>query len=318
MEWVETTGKTIEDARELALDQLGVDASDAEFETLEEPKSGLFGRTRGAARVRARVSPKAPRPKVERRRRSPKRSDSGKGEAAPSRSGGAQRVENDRPRGGSKQGGTTRRHTPKASGSTSGTDDTGSARSDEDEVSRGTTAPRRGRGGEPGTKDRKDDRNGPREQMDIDEQIQVLEHFTSELATAMGLEASAASQVDDNQLTVDLSGDDLGLLVGPRLATLDAIQEIARNTLQRQAAGREYAKVVIDVAGIRSRRRESLDGFVRAAADQVRDDDIEIVFDVMSSPDRKQVHDLVAELDGVESASEGEDPRRRVVLRPAE
>ncbi len=63
MEWVETTGRTVEEAKELALDQLGVDASEAEFELIEEPKSGLFGRTRGTARVRARVVPLTPRPK---------------------------------------------------------------------------------------------------------------------------------------------------------------------------------------------------------------------------------------------------------------
>ena len=43
MEWVVTTGKTVEEAKERALDQLGVDVSDAEFEVLEEPKAGLFG-----------------------------------------------------------------------------------------------------------------------------------------------------------------------------------------------------------------------------------------------------------------------------------
>src|SRR3546814_313876 len=69
MEWVETTGRTIEDAKEVALDQLGVDEQDAEFEVLEEPRTGLFGRTRGDARVRARVRPTQPRPKVERRDR---------------------------------------------------------------------------------------------------------------------------------------------------------------------------------------------------------------------------------------------------------
>ena len=46
MEWVETTGRTVADAKEAALDQLGVDESDAEFEVLEEPRSGLFGRVR--------------------------------------------------------------------------------------------------------------------------------------------------------------------------------------------------------------------------------------------------------------------------------
>src|SRR6478736_6388783 len=69
MQWVETTGRTIEDAKEAALDQLGIDESEAEFEVVEEPKTGLFGRPRGEARIRARVVPKAPRPKQERRPR---------------------------------------------------------------------------------------------------------------------------------------------------------------------------------------------------------------------------------------------------------
>ena len=47
MEWVETTGRTVEDAKDAALDQLGVDERDAEFDVLEEPRTGLFGRMRG-------------------------------------------------------------------------------------------------------------------------------------------------------------------------------------------------------------------------------------------------------------------------------
>lgn len=291
MEWVETTGKSVEEAKELALDQLGVDEADAEFEMIEEPKSGLFGRTRGVARVRARVSPKAPPAKAERRRRAPKRS------GAPETGTGA------------------------ASGSSVETAPTPKGRQGRaaegngEDVSRGTPSKRDGKAPSPKS-ERENGRSVVREQMDMDEQIQVLEKFATELASAMGLDATASAHVEDNQLTVNLSGSGLGLLVGPRLATLDAVQEIARNTLQRQAAGREYAKVVIDVENIRQQRQASLDEFVRAAADQVRSEGIEVVFDVMSSPDRKRVHDLVTDLDGVESASEGEDPRRRVVLRP--
>ena len=84
MEWVQTTGKTVDEAKERALDELGVDDRDAEFEVLEEPRSGLFGFTRAEARVRARVKPTAPRPKQERGRR---RSGSGGG-GGRSRSGG--------------------------------------------------------------------------------------------------------------------------------------------------------------------------------------------------------------------------------------
>ena len=69
MEWVETVAKTLAEAREMALDRLGVGEDDAEFEVLEEPKAGLFGRVRGEARVRARVRPTAVRPKQDRRSR---------------------------------------------------------------------------------------------------------------------------------------------------------------------------------------------------------------------------------------------------------
>ena len=69
MQWVETTGKSVEEAKGLALDQLGVAEEDTDFEILEEPRSGLFGRLKGEARVRARVRPTAVRPKLERRDR---------------------------------------------------------------------------------------------------------------------------------------------------------------------------------------------------------------------------------------------------------
>ncbi|MEY2449273.1 MAG: spoIIIJ-associated protein, partial [Acidimicrobiaceae bacterium] len=78
MEWVETTGKTVEEAKEAALDQLGVHEDDAEFEVVEEPRTGLFGRTRGEARVRARVRPTSPRPKAERGNRRRRRPESGR------------------------------------------------------------------------------------------------------------------------------------------------------------------------------------------------------------------------------------------------
>ena len=136
-----------------------------------------------------------------------------------------------------------------------------------------------------------------------------------ELGGATG-DVTWATEVDGD-LAVNLVGDGLGVLVGPRLATLDAIQEIVRHVLQRQAEGREYARVIVDVQGIRARRREALREYVTDAAARVRDEGVTVVFEVMSSPDRKFVHDVVNELEGVASASEGEDPRRRVVLRPA-
>ena len=69
MEWVEVTAKSVESAKELALDRLGISVDDAEFDVVEEPRPGLFGRVRGEARVRARVKPAMVRQKHDRRGR---------------------------------------------------------------------------------------------------------------------------------------------------------------------------------------------------------------------------------------------------------
>ncbi|MGH8991617.1 MAG: Jag N-terminal domain-containing protein, partial [Acidimicrobiia bacterium] len=69
MEWVEVTGRSIEEALDAALDQLGVDEADIEYEVLEEPRRGFLGRISGTARIRARVKPIS-REKPDRRRRS--------------------------------------------------------------------------------------------------------------------------------------------------------------------------------------------------------------------------------------------------------
>ena len=98
MEWVETTADNIEAAKNLALDQLGVSEEDAEFEILDEPKPGLFGRTRGEARVRARVRPTTPRSKPERRDRGPKRAPRAEGEAKSTRRGPKSSSASERPR----------------------------------------------------------------------------------------------------------------------------------------------------------------------------------------------------------------------------
>ncbi len=109
--------------------------------------------------------------------------------------------------------------------------------------------------------------------MDIEEQQQVLQDFLVELAASFGLSATATSQVDENQLTVDLHGDGLGLLVGPPWPP--SMRSRDRPQHPAAASGRpEYAKVVVDVEGIRQRRRESLSAFVTDAAQQVVDEDV--------------------------------------------
>src|SRR5450631_2819902 len=85
MDWIEVTAKTVDDAKELALDRLGVVEDELEFEVVDEPRRGLFGIARGDARIRARVKPisrEKPADRKRRRRpneRTPRGGQSGRG-----------------------------------------------------------------------------------------------------------------------------------------------------------------------------------------------------------------------------------------------
>jgi spoIIIJ-associated protein len=290
VEWVETTAKTLEEAKDAALDQLGVAEDDAEFEVLAEPKQGLFGRTRGEARVRARIRPTQPRPKVERRDR--------------------------------------RRRPPKGEGHTSTGDEqapttpeVAEAVSPGNESAAAAPAPSRGRSRR-STKVETTTEGAPMTEtdhdVDFDAHIAIVESFVNGLVDAFGVEATLdTTKVDDENAEVRVEGADLGLLVGPKGATLAAVQELSRTVVHRQVPGTAEGRVRVDVAGYRQRRREALERFVQQVAEQVRTTGVQKALEPMTPPDRKVVHDTVNGIDGVGTLSEGEEPRRRVVIVPA-
>ena len=296
MEWVEVTGKTLEEAKEAALDQLGVDEQDAEFEILEEPRAGLFGRLRSEARVRARVLPTAPRPKVERRERR-RRGDGGRArnesksratERPASSSGSGDRKPNRGGRGGARPAGR------------------------EDDGGRG---PRPQEGGDRGEGAAVSERE-PVDEVSLAEQGDAARDFVDGLCATFGLDVTVAVHpVGDEAVEVRVSGHDLGVLIGPKGQTLQAVQELTRTVVQRQLSARG-GRVLVDVAGYRAKRRVALEAFTRTVAAEVRDTGVAKVLEPMPPPDRKVVHDTVNEIDGVATTSEGEEPSRRVVIMP--
>jgi spoIIIJ-associated protein len=152
--------------------------------------------------------------------------------------------------------------------------------------------------------------------LSIEEQAAIAESFTTGLVDAFDLGADVTVVVEDEAILVSVDGSSVGLLVGPKGATLTAIEELVRTVVQRQTDG-HGARINVDVGGYRAKRREALVAFTQELAEKVLESGRPMALEPMSAPDRKTVHDAASEIDGIATESEGEDPRRRVVLRPA-
>ena len=280
VEWIEVSARTLDDARELALDRLGVVADELEYEVIDEPRGGLFGIGRTEARIRARVKPLSrEKPPDRRRRRSSERRPSG-GVASPvARLGAARGGEAPRPAA------RRRPTTPSA-----GREPAGSARS----VVVVPHAARRGGGGGGGAGGRRGER-GPRrraepeaqgnddrpeakmdvdtdaEDVDVEAQAERGRELHPEPGRGHGphghgeLRGSTTTRCWSRS-TVRVSG----CSSGPRGSTLQAIEELVRAVVQHGLSGRS-ARLRVDVGGYRERRREALAAFARQVAEEVRE-----------------------------------------------
>lgn len=296
MEWVEVTARTVEEAKNLALDQLGVDTEDAEFEILEEPRPGLFGRTRGQARVRARIRPTSPRPKVERRDR---------------RRSGGRKKGGDRPESAAIEASDAETSGAGGAGSPEPTDRPASKANARRRSS--SNKPKSTQQGAPAMSETASDAD-----VDLATHTAIVSEFLTGLVDSFGLEGSIdVESIDEDTNEVRVQGSDLGILVGPKGNTLAAVQELSRTVVHRRVPGQAAGRIRLDVGGYRQRRREALERFTQSIAEEVRASGVQKALEPMSPADRKVVHDTVNEMDGVSTISEGEDARRRVVIIPA-
>jgi spoIIIJ-associated protein len=152
-----------------------------------------------------------------------------------------------------------------------------------------------------------------REPATPEEVAEVAQDFVDGLLSAMGLEAEVKSSVEGESAFIDVAGESLGVLIGRRGQTLDALQELARTAVQRRLRSR--VRLLVDVEGYRARRRTSLAEYAKQIAERAKQRGTEIELEPMNSFERKIVHDAVAEVEGATSFSEGEEPARKVVVR---
>jgi spoIIIJ-associated protein len=154
------------------------------------------------------------------------------------------------------------------------------------------------------------------EEMSIEAQAELAESFVRGVVEGFGFSATVESSISDDVIQVRVAGEGLGFLVGPRGATVDALQELTRTAVQHRSD--EHAgRIHVDVAGYRARRAAALQDFARRVATEVLTSGEAQALEPMNAVDRKAVHDAIHEAPGVATGSEGEDPRRYVVIRPA-
>lgn len=159
--------------------------------------------------------------------------------------------------------------------------------------------------------------SGTADEGDPEEQGEVALHFLEGLMDAMGLDADLDVVSVDGVTYVDIwsasSSEDMGILIGKGGHTLDSLQELLKSHVQRETT--ERCRVQVDVEDYRKRRRSRLVQQAQEAAGRVKRSGKPQALQPMTAYERKIVHDAVGELGGLETASEGEEPNRRVVIR---
>ena len=135
-----------------------------------------------------------------------------------------------------------------------------------------------------------------------------------EILDAFDLDAEVQISQDADAITARIEGEELGILIGRRGTTIDAVQLLCYRAAFVGSAERK--RVVVDAAGYRERRRELLDREADGAARRALDAGAPVELEPMSSNERRVVHDRLKDRPGIETYSEGEEPERRVVVSP--
>lgn len=131
----------------------------------------------------------------------------------------------------------------------------------------------------------------------------------------LDLDGEVVVEEDDDRILLTVEGDeDYGLLIGKRGQTIDALQLLCYQAAFRGL--RERKRVVLDAAGYRERRRETLESRADRAAEQALNNNRVVEMDPMSAQERRVVHERLKERAGIETYSEGDEPHRCVIVAP--
>ena len=147
-----------------------------------------------------------------------------------------------------------------------------------------------------------------------DEPAYRVEALLDEIVDALELDAEVIVEETPDEIAARVEGEELGLLIGRRGQTIDAVQLVCYRVAFRGRGERK--RVSVDAAGYRERRRETVERQADRAADRALETGKEIELEPMSPTERKIIHDRLKERSGLETFSEGEEPERCVIVAP--
>ncbi len=295
MRSMEFSGKSVDEAIFIGLNEMGVTIDEVEIETIQSESKGLFGIGAKSAVVRLterevplvmemeQVFRKEEAAQQRRTERTDRRGGSGRGNRSDGNRCDGNRCDGNRcdgNRGGNRDGGN-----------------------------RGDNR------GEGGRRERVDE---PR--YDYSEELAQntpCAVFLSELLVKMNVPCRVLAANTDNGLRLCIDADTMGLLIGRRGETLDALQYLVSLYANHGRGDDGYLRVTLDTEGYRFRREETLCRLARKNALQVRQTGRAVAMEPMNPYERRILHSALQNFGGVSTHSEGEEPNRHVVITPA-
>lgn len=151
---------------------------------------------------------------------------------------------------------------------------------------------------------------------DLFRQSEIAADYVEGLLDILDYDGDIDELVAAGRPMVEVVGERLQNLVGQRGATLEALQELTRLAVFRQTG--TPSRLLLDVGGYRANRRKELAAVAKNAVEKVKEYGEPVRLEAMSAFERKCVHDVVNAMSGVASESEGVEPNRRIVVRPAD
>lgn len=150
--------------------------------------------------------------------------------------------------------------------------------------------------------------------MDLMEKRITPKSIVVDIVNLMNLRTRVTSWEDEEEVHIDIWGDNLGILIGRGGSTLQALQDVVTAIARRK--GHTDRRITIDVERYKERKRQKLRDYAERMAEKATTMGRPVKLEPMSSRERKIVHDTLKEMPGVESFSEGEEPNRRVIIKP--